>query len=66
MGKLQWLMPLVAPVSFSAPVRGDCPATLDPCTNYFQSSWDLYHSHAGASGATAPPGSKFFWLFSLA
>lgn len=57
--QLQWLRPLVAPVSSSAPGRGDCPASLDPFANYFQSSWDLYHSHAGASGTTVPPGSSF-------
>lgn len=57
--QLQWLRPLVAPVSSSAPGRGDCPASLDPRANYFQSSRDLYHTHAGASGATAPPGSSF-------
>lgn len=57
--QLQWLRPLVAPVSSSAPGRGDCSTGLDPCANYFQSSWDLYHSHTGASGATAPLGSSF-------
>lgn len=57
--ELQWLRPLVAPVSSSAPGRGDCLASLDPCTNYFQSSRDLYHTHAGASGTAALPGSSF-------
>lgn len=58
-GELQWLRPLVAPVSSSAPDRGDCLASLDPCTNYFQSSQDLYHTHAGASGTAVPPGNSF-------
>lgn len=58
------LGPLVAPVSSSAPGRGDRPAPLDPCTNYFQSSWDLDHSRAGASGATAPREGKFFGFLS--
>lgn len=57
--QLHWLRPLVAPVSSSAPGRGDCPGSLDPCANYFQSSQDLYHTHAGATGTTAPPGCSF-------
>ena len=50
------LRPLVAPVSSSAPGRGDCPASPDPTTNYFQSSNDLSPSSTGADGPTAPPG----------
>lgn len=49
----------MAPVSSSAPGRGDCPASLDPHANYFQSDQDLYHTYAGASVTTAPPGNSF-------
>ena len=57
--QLRRLRPLVAPVSSPAPNREDCPASFDPCANYFQSSQDLYHTHSGASGTTARPGSSF-------
>lgn len=33
---------------------GETALPLDPSINYFQSSRDLYHSHAGACGAAAP------------
>lgn len=56
--QLQWLRPLVAPVSSSAPGPGWLPCP-DPCANYFQSSRDLYHTNTGASGTAAPPGSSF-------
>lgn len=37
---------------------------VDPRVNYFQSSWDLYHSHTGASGSAAPLGSfpSCYWM----
>lgn len=56
--QLKQLRPLVAPVSSSAPCWGDCLTTLDPRINYFQSSWDLYHHHAGACGTAAPLGCR--------
>lgn len=38
---------------------------VDPRVNYFQSSWDLYHSHTGASGTTAPQGGGFPFYVSM-
>lgn len=41
------------------------PPRVDPRVNYFQSSWDLYHSHTGASGTTAPQGGGFPFYVSM-